>query len=457
MKGPETMLSERLRRLEPGPGYFRIFLRFPFLAGVVLRLFVFLFQDPFNNDYHFQVIDWIHKNGTIPIATQLSQAYHPPLYYVLAQLFYGGDFSMPGLKVLQLFSLLTSLLTFVVFTLMINRFIESERVRRSATLLAACLPQLIMFGNFVSNDSLANLIGALLFLQAYLYVEKPNPARKVGLAVILGLGLLTKGTFLAFIPVVLGLVIVVEWRSRKRWTAVVLSALLVAALGLGIGAYKYVESYRHFGDPFIHNADPLVQKATKWNWAAAQKHTFTGLGSVFDWNIPKLMLHPTLGDETRHSYFLMMYGTFWYQYLYESNLMGNKTGFRYLGSLIYLLALVPTLVMFLGAYDAGAKLRAVIRRRELETRTIQELFGVLAFLAAFGLVVYLGIRIDIWSCFQSRLFFPAFWGVIVLFSSGLARIERRPRIAPTVHRLLNVLFVCFALYFLTELAIILFS
>jgi hypothetical protein len=169
------------------------------------------------------------------------------------------------------------------------------------------------------------------------------------------------------------------------------------------------------------------------------------------------MLHPTLGDETRHSYFLMMYGTFWYQYLYESNLMGNKTGFRYLGSLIYLLALVPTLVMFLGAYDAGAKLRAVIRRRKLETRTIQELWSVLTVLAAFGLVVYLGIRIDIWSCFQSRLFFPAFWGVIVLFSSGLARIERRPRIAPTVYRLLNVLCVCFALYFLTELAIILFS
>ena len=455
MRGPETTLSERLRRLRAGPGSFKVFLSFPFLAGVVLRIFVFLFQDPFNNDYHFQVIDWIHKHGTIPIATQLSQAYHPPLYYVLAQLFYSGDSSMPGLKVLQLFSLLTSLLTFVVFALMINRFIESERVRRYATLFAACLPQLIMFGNFVSNDSLANFFGALLFLQGYLYIERPSPGRKVGLAVILGLGLLTKGTFLAFIPIVAALVIVVEARARKRWTAVVLNTLLVMALGLGIGSYKYVQSYRHFGNPFIHNADPLIQKATKWNWAAAQKGTYTGLGSIFDWNIPKLMLHPTLGEETKHSYFLMMYGTFWYQYLYESNLMGNKTGFRTLGSLIYLLALVPTLLMFLGACDACARLKAAFSGRKLEDRTLQNVFSVLAFATALSLVISLGIRIDIWSCFQSRLFFPAFWGVVVLFASGLARVERRPKIAGVVYPLLNVLFVCFVLYFLIELGIIL--
>jgi hypothetical protein len=171
MKGPETMLSERLRRLEPGPGYFRIFLRFPFLAGVVLRLFVFLFQDPFNNDYHFQVIDWIHKNGTIPIATQLSQAYHPPLYYVLAQLFYGGDSSMPA-KSCGFFS--PDALTFVVFTLMINRFVNPSGSAGHDALLAACLPQLIMF-NFVLTQPGELHRGAPL-LQAYLYIEKPNAA-----------------------------------------------------------------------------------------------------------------------------------------------------------------------------------------------------------------------------------------------------------------------------------------
>lgn len=430
-------------------------LGFPFFAGLGMRLFVFLFQDPFNNDLHFQIIDWIHRQGTLPLATQFSQAYHPPLYYLLAQLFYLGDSSRPSLKVLQLFSLLTSIMTFVVFYQMINRFIHSSRIRFYTTLFVALLPQFIMFGNYVSNDSLSNFLGVLLFMQAYLYIERPVLLKKIWLAVILGLGLLTKGTFLVFIPIVLLLVTVVEWRSQRRIPSVMLSLLIVAALFFAIGSYKYVENYCHFGNPFIHNTDPLIQKSTGWHWARSQKNTYIGVKSILDWNIGKLILRPTLDETTRHSYFLMLYGSFWYQYIPESNLMGNKTGFRYLGSAIYFLALVPTVVLFLGLYAFFARMMAVLGGQKLDEKIIQGLFSLFAFLATLGLVVYIGVRTDVWSCFQARLAFPAFWGIIVLFSSGLEKIERRPRLASVVYFMLNFLFILFVLYFVCELLIIL--
>jgi 4-amino-4-deoxy-L-arabinose transferase-like glycosyltransferase len=423
--------------------------------GIGIRIFVFLFQDPFNNDLHIQVIQWIRLQGSLPLASQFSQAYHPPLYYLLAQLFYLGDLTYSGYKLLQMFSLLTSLLAFVVLFQMVCRFIRSERVRFTAGLFTALLPQLIMFGNYVSNESLAIFLGALLFLQAYAFIDKPSLANKIGLALLLGLGLLAKGTFLAFLPLVLGLTAVVEWRARKRAGAVLASLALMAALSLAVGSYKYVESYLHFGNPFIHNTDPLIQKATGWPWANSQKNTSLGLPSYVDWNIGKLMLRPTLDESTRHSYFLLLYGTFWYQYIPESNLEGNKTAFRYLGSVIYLLALAPTLMMILGVYALGRKLKAAWRKRSLEGETLQQLFSVLVLGATLGLVVSIGIRTDVWSCFQSRLVFPAFWGLVVLFSSGLDIIERHRRLASAVHLILRVLFICFGLYFVSELLILL--
>jgi len=266
--------------------------------------------------------------------------------------------------------------------------------------------------------------------------------------------LLTKATFLAFIPVVLLLVVIVEWRKRKHVGAVLLSLGIIVVLFLTIGSYKYVENYRHFGDPFIHNTDPLVQDAIRWHWADGQKNTYRGVLSFFDWNIGKLMLHPTIGEATRHSYFLILYGSFWYQYIFESNLMGNKTVFQYFGSVIYCLALVPTLVFFVGVYALFKKSVAAVRNRKLENSFIQRLFSVLVFFATLSLIIYIGIRTDVWSCFQSRLAFPAFWGVVVLFSSGLEIIEWRQKMASVVYWLFNVLFVCFVLYFVIELLII---
>ena len=55
-----------------------------FYAGVLLRLALFAPLYPTNNDDHFGVIQYILREHALPPSDVLSQAYHPPLYYLLA-------------------------------------------------------------------------------------------------------------------------------------------------------------------------------------------------------------------------------------------------------------------------------------------------------------------------------------------------------------------------------------
>ena len=204
--------------------------------GIAIRIFVFFFQDPFNNDYHFQVIKYIREAKKIPLATEMSQGYHPPLYYLLAQIFYAGDGTMGRLKILQSFSLLTSILTFIVLFWLIKRYLQSSQVAFYSALLVALLPQFIAFGNFVSNDSLTNLFGALICLQAYVYVKSGQFRHLLLLALWLGLGLLTKATFLAFIPVLIPLVIFVQIIKKRKVKTVLIQTLIFCLLFSALGS-----------------------------------------------------------------------------------------------------------------------------------------------------------------------------------------------------------------------------
>lgn len=424
------------------------------ILGIAMRIFVFLFQDPFNNDYHFQVIKYIRETKTIPLATQMSQGYHPPLYYLLAQFFYLGDSSLLRLKGLQFFSLLTSLLTLIILFLMIKRFFRSPKVRLYSALLTALLPQFILFGNFVSNDSLSFLFGALIFFHGYLFFKKHRLFQLLLTALWLGLGLLTKGTFLAFIPILLLFVVVVQIRLKKKWPLTLAHTFIFILIFTVIGSYKYIQNYVHFGRPFIHNTDPLVQKATNWPWAKDQKGTYRGVISLIDWNIGKLVVYPTFSETTRHSYFLLLYGTLWYQYIHESNLEGNLTRFRYLGSILYILALVPTLLIFSGGIRFLKDAFVSLRKKEWNDEIILKAFSILIIISTLAMIIFIGIKTDVWSCFQARIAFPAIWGMIVLFASGLEVIETRKNIFAAVTLFLRLLFAGFILYFSIEFFIL---
>ena len=59
-------------------------LRLVLAAGIVLRFVVFLTHGPFTNDHHAGVITGLLASRRFPDIRAVPQAYHLPLYYVLA-------------------------------------------------------------------------------------------------------------------------------------------------------------------------------------------------------------------------------------------------------------------------------------------------------------------------------------------------------------------------------------
>ena len=417
-----------------------------FSLGILLRFIAFLFQSPFNDDDHFGVVQYIYNHHTIPISNQLSESYQPPLYYLLASLFFPA-----GARITQFISSISSIAALYIIYCLIQKceFIRT-REKKYCLLLASLLPQFVVFGNYISNDSLSFFIGSLIFFQIWKYVTRPNMINQNILAIYLGLGLLTKGTFLSFIPILILLVVLTNIRKRigLKWS--IISFLSFVSIFLTVGSYKYVENIITHQRPIVHNLDANP------SWAKLQRTTYKGLSSFYDVNILKLCKYPTVSNHTSHSYPLMLYGTFWYQYIQQLNFFGNTTKSEYLGKYIYILAILPTLLFFIGVFRILFSIRSTFiceKLYESFNASFYESVSLFLLLSNLILVIITGIKYDVWSCFQSRYLFPSFFSIIILFNSGLDYLRGRHAIVQeVVYALLRCLFLLFILYFIIEVA-----
>src|ERR1700687_5504334 len=71
--------------------------------GIALRIVVFWFLDPLNNDVgHLDVIKYIVEHRALPAATASFESYQPPLYYLLAAPIYAASGSVKWVQLLSL-------------------------------------------------------------------------------------------------------------------------------------------------------------------------------------------------------------------------------------------------------------------------------------------------------------------------------------------------------------------
>jgi 4-amino-4-deoxy-L-arabinose transferase-like glycosyltransferase len=417
-------------------------LRIVLALGIAQGVAVFLFQNPLNNDSHLAVVAFIWENFRLPRADELNQAYHPPLYYVLAAPWLG----LGGLKVLQLFSLLCSLATRLVFYVAIRDlpFVEERQAKPLLLAFLVLLPQFTLHGNFVSNDPLTYLLAALAFLQAWRCLEQPSLGRACGLGWLVGLGLLTKAVFLVFLlPLALLLWVALSRRDGPRRAGLAVAAFLLLATSLG--AYKFIENAATTGNAFFNNLD-LGQR-----WVERQQPTYRDLRSYLAFDLPLLVRKPTVSAGSVHSMPMLLYGSFWYQFVPESNLRGNLSRLKALAGPIYLLGLVPTLLCALGALRVlRQSLPPRIADDALFRRRVYERLALVILAANVVLVVYVGLKYDVWSVYQSRLIFPSLLAAAVLMNLGLEAVAPQRGLARAVHALFLALLLLFFAYFATE-------
>lgn len=424
------------------------------IIGLVLRTIVFYYLPPQNNDNHYEVICYIHNIHQIPPAAVFNQAYHPPLYHMLAAVFvHFGD--VITTQYLSLLLSLTSLL--ILYRLILRLPWLDERLKPWCLALPALHPEFIIYTLLVSNDTLAILLGVFIFDRAAHCLERPSLARQIVLALGLGLGLLTKYTFLAFILPVALLIFIVNVRASLTPRTQALRILALLLMAATAGGYRYVDNALRYGNPLISNLD------FPNGWAAFQRPTWVGLSTLLDINIFKLVREPVITPSTAHAWPLLLYGSFWYSFFPEFGFLGNLTKLKILGRMIYLTALAPTLLMAAGlmlglrAWIKNVRIMANPSNRASapwDGRRVYEAFSLLVFLGILGLVMGAGWKYDVWSIFQGRLFFPAYMCLIMFLHEGLQRVARWRPIALGVRILLTVLFALFLGYFAGEFGLI---
>lgn len=416
-------------------------------VGVTARIAVWALLAPFNNDDHIGVINWILRTGRLPTSEVGNQTFQPPLYYLLALPWTVGR----SLKLLQAFSLVLSLANFLLLYRFLRdtTLVRDQTARRRALWLIALLPQFVIFGNFISNDTLAFPVGTLILLQTLRYVGLPDTRNLMILAISLGVGLLTKGTFLAFVPVLVCLVIVtgirMKWSWRRRTAAIALFCVVAGALG----TYKFVENFAHFGRPIVHNME------FRSAWMVQRQATYRGIRSFVDFDLVWLIGHPFHAERTLNSYPMLPYATFWYSYILESSFQATRMRFPIVTQAIAAGAVLPTVLILIGAAAAAGRFRRLLRISALDEEEVvprmRAATVLVLFLANLAIVMAAGIKFDSWSCFQGRLLFPSILAVALFLAWGLEVLKGlSPKTARAAAWGTDLVFVLFGAYLLAE-------
>ena len=406
-------------------------------AGIALRLIVFNDLSPMGSDNHYEVIQSIARNHALPHADQFNQSYHPPLYHLLAALV----MPLGQAKAVHLLSLIFSLAALILAHGLISRLRWiSRRNKPWCQALVTLHPQFIAFGLFISNDTLAALIGVVIFGLCARIVDHPNWKHHLALAVALGLGLLTKHTFLAFFPPLLLMILIINHRSRDahrtQWARLACFTLVAGLLG----CYKYVENMIYLGQPFISNLD------LGWFWMREQ---FMARGSgafLDDFNLLRLLSEPSISPAITNAPPLMLYGTFWHSCVPNANFLACLD-YPIVARAIYVAALVPTLTIMAGT------LRSVIlmmpgmggRAPNGESGGRRMITGIagLVLLMNLGLIVYVGEQYRVSSVFQGRLLFPSYFAILLMLNAGLESAAPWKPLERLIKLSLLILFVLF--------------
>jgi hypothetical protein len=253
----------------------------------------------FDARHHLAYVEWIRREGALPLATDGWSTFHPPLFYVAA-LATGGSAAL--LRALPFAAGLAGVLA--VFGLARRLFPDEPGRQGLATGFAAVLPMHVYSASYFSNESLHALLAgvALLASVGWILAERPGAARAAGVGALYGLAALTKFTVLLVVPVAL-LALAASCAQRRLSPGRGLA--LGAAAGLSLAAvagWFYARNWWFFGTPLVANWD-LPGADQVW-WQQPGFHT-----PAYYARFGEALVHPYLSGF--HSFWDSIYSTLW--------------------------------------------------------------------------------------------------------------------------------------------------
>jgi len=252
---------------------------------------------------HFYVLKHLALTGSLVKSKPEFPSYEgfqPPLYYfITAQLYkivlpwdklppdpnYRIDPDTDtqsrngALIFLRLFSVALGTLTLlIIFKIGLLIFPNAPDCSLLTLAFAGFLPTFIVNSASVTNDVLANLIGAVLL---WMLLQPSRPNRTLWLGIVLGLGILTKASLWVFVP----LVPVALFIRERNLSVSMKKSIVVFLIALLISGWFFLRNYNRYGnvfafDPGFETVSPLanhtladfwrVVRNMNWSfWAAA--------------------------------------------------------------------------------------------------------------------------------------------------------------------------------------------
>ena len=186
----------------------------------------------------------------------LFQAQHPPLFYKLTAPLYLHLLDhygfLPALYTLRILQILIGALALALLLYPLRDILGDSPHTRALALVISLLPMYLIYILRVSNDALAVLFAALIFL---LLARLQTPSRLYLTAFLCGLlltaGAMTKTIAFLFLPVILGYFacLFLFDRSFPRHH-LIFASLIVVGIYLAIATPYHLHNYQAFGTPF---------------------------------------------------------------------------------------------------------------------------------------------------------------------------------------------------------------
>ncbi|MCX8125396.1 MAG: hypothetical protein N3F66_14705 [Spirochaetes bacterium] len=263
-----------------------------FLLGTVYSITTPLWVPP-DEERHFAYCEYIAQHHQLPALVpstdgiRITEATHPPLYYILASFFCNDDGRSihevitvndgPGYRnivhapdeekfpysgkarsahLIRLFSLLLATVTVVlIYHIALIIFSGDMLLATSAAIFAATNAQFIHIAASVSNETLAAMFSAMIVYVLLGYFNGQFLFRThVITGFLLGCGLLTKITTAIFIPITYAVVFYTYTHKRKN---PIRPLFVISALSFFISGWWYIRNWIFYNDPTFANA--LIQ------------------------------------------------------------------------------------------------------------------------------------------------------------------------------------------------------
>ena len=308
----------------------------------------------FDASHHLDYIKYLQEHHSLPLPAQGVEMFQPPLYYfvsaVVLSLFHLSTTDPSAILVLRALTMLFGIAQVVlVFASLRLIFPGRPNLQLIGAGVAAFLPMHLYVSHYPTNETLAGvLVSASIYLALRMITSGTSSWQSYNLlGLLMGASLLTKATAILAVPfIILALArqLARARASAAKWTTTLGSMVVIAALTCSWHYFRVSK----FGSPLVGGWDPVT--GLVW-WQDDGYHTISYFA-----RFGESLVRPLFSVTA--SFMDGLYSTLWGDGLCSgvSDLLGRPPWNYDLMCAGYLLSLLPTALLLIGAVTALAQL-----------------------------------------------------------------------------------------------------